>query len=138
MIRFKKLSTESIIPTRATPGSMGFDLHSRVTDTLYHSEWKAYPTGISMSLEQGFGGIIKPRSGLAFKYGVDVLAGVIDSDYRGELQVILVNHGTKPLSVNRGDRIAQLVVLPFASGYQEVESLDYTRRGDGGFGSTGR
>ena len=98
------------------------------------------PTGFALELPQGYEAQVRPRSGLALKHGVTLLnsPGTIDADYRGELLVILVNHGTEPFVVHRGDRIAQLVIAPVASAeLVAVDALDPTDRGDGGFGSTG-
>lgn len=101
----------------------------------------AVPTGIAIALPGNYEAQVRPRSGLALHYGVTVLnaPGTIDADYRGEIKVILVNHGTEPFTVSRGDRIAQLVVAPVtAIALEEVEALDETERGHGGHGSTGR
>jgi dUTP pyrophosphatase len=98
------------------------------------------PCGFSMALPEGYEGQVRPRSGLAARYGVTVLntPGTIDADYRGELKVILINHGDEAFIVRRGDRIAQLVVAPVtAFAFSEVKTLDETARGAGGFGSTG-
>jgi dUTP pyrophosphatase len=98
------------------------------------------PTGIAIALPAGYEAQVRPRSGLALKHGVTLLnaPGTIDADYRGEIQVILVNHGAAPVTIARGDRIAQLVVAPVTRiAWDEVERLDDTTRGAGGFGSTG-
>ena len=98
------------------------------------------PCGFAMALPVGFEAQVRPRSGLAAKFGVTVLnsPGTIDADYRGEVKVILINHGDQPFVIRRGDRIAQLVVAPVTSfAFSEVENLDATARGQGGFGSTG-
>ena len=98
------------------------------------------PTGLTMALPEGYEGQVRPRSGLALKFGVTCLnsPGTIDSDYRGEVGVILANLGSEPFTVRRGDRIAQLVVAPFSQArLAEIDSLDDTARGAGGFGSTG-
>lgn len=99
------------------------------------------PCGFAMALPEGYEGQVRPRSGLAARHGVTVLnaPGTIDADYRGEVKVVLINHGDAPFAIRRGDRIAQLVVMPVSiSEFTEVESLDDTARGSGGFGSTGR
>jgi dUTP pyrophosphatase len=99
------------------------------------------PTGLSLALPQGFEGQVRPRSGLALRHGVTVLnaPGTIDADYRGEVKVLLVNLGKEPVTLTRGERIAQLVVAPVACVHlRQVESLSETARKDGGFGSTGR
>jgi dUTP pyrophosphatase len=98
------------------------------------------PTGLAMAIPPGFEGQVRPRSGLAFKSGVTCLntPGTVDADYRGEVKVILINHGEEDFTIRRGDRIAQLVVAPVVQAqWVEVESLDETARGAGGFGSTG-
>lgn len=140
MILFKRLTEEAILPKRSSEGAAGFDLHlSGDSDHLAPGEYKAFETGIRVTLEHNQVGIIKPRSGWAYKYGLDVLAGVIDSDYQGEIKVILINHGQEPLYFNTGDRIAQLVVTDFHSHMAEtVHDPDESTRGEGGFGSTGR
>ncbi len=100
----------------------------------------AVPTGLAIALPAGFEAQVRPRSGLALKRGVTTLnaPGTIDADYRGEIKVILINHGEHPVTLRRGDRIAQLVVAPVTTAvWDEVESLDETARGAGGFGSTG-
>lgn len=98
------------------------------------------PTGIAMALPEGYEAQVRPRSGLAAKQGLTVLnaPGTIDADYRGEVQVLLINHGSAPVAIARGTRIAQMVIAPVTRArLQEVESLDGTQRGTGGFGSTG-
>ena len=97
-------------------------------------------TGLSVAIPQGYEIQVRPRSGLAFKHGITVpnTPGTIDSDYRGELKVLLINHGPEDFIIARGDRVAQLVVAPVTQGiWQEVDQLDATERGEGGFGSTG-
>lgn len=101
----------------------------------------AVPTGLQLEIPLGWEGQVRPRSGLALRHGVTVVnaPGTIDSDYRGELQVLVINLGAEPFTIRRGERIAQLVLAPVAaSRFVEVERLDETDRGDGGFGSTGR
>ena len=138
MIKFKKLNPQAVIPARATSGSAGFDL-SYIGDSLVlrEGEHVALETGLAMQIDADEVGIIKPRSGWAFKYAVDVLAGVIDPDYTGELKVILINHGREPLQIYTGDRVAQLVVTSFTSSAHEVDNLHATDRGSRGFGSSG-
>lgn len=138
MIKFKRLTDTAKLPERATSGAAGFDLsYDGDSCVLREGEHAMFRTGISIATNPGIAGIIKPRSGWAAKYGIDVLAGVIDSDFRGEIQVILINHGNRPLHINHGDRIAQLVVIGYAECSEEVDNLDDTGRGTGGFGSTG-
>ena len=109
--------------------------------TLAPGERALIPTGLAMALPPGFEAQVRPRSGLAAKDGVTVLnsPGTIDSDYRGEVKIILINHGAAPFIVKRGERIAQMVVAPVVQArFEESDSLDATARGAGGFGSTGR
>lgn len=131
-------------PDYATKDAAGMDLAAAVPRqapvTIEPGSRVAIPTGIALAIPQGFEGQVRPRSGLALKHGVSVLnaPGTIDPDYRGEVQVILVNHGSAPFTVTRGMRIAQLVFAPVTRvAMQRVASLDATARGDGGFGSTG-
>jgi dUTP pyrophosphatase len=130
------------LPAYATPGSAAVDLVAAVAEplTLGPGARAAVPTGIAIALPEGFEGQVRPRSGLAIEHGVTVLntPGTIDADYRGEVRVILANLGDRPFVVERGRRIAQLVVAPVAHlEWAEVATLSTTRRGAGGFGSTG-
>jgi len=118
------------------------DLRASVTEplTLAPGERAAVPTGIAIALPPHVEAQVRPRSGLARKAGISMVnsPGTIDADYRGEIQVLLINHGQEPFVVNRGDRIAQLVIAPIARAvWREVEVLDETERGAGGFGHTG-
>jgi dUTP pyrophosphatase len=132
-------------PAYASAGAVGLDLHAALAPgqklVLEPGARDLVPTGFAISLPEGFEGQVRPRSGLAFEFGVGVLnaPGTIDSDYRGEIKVLLVNFGAHPFEIVRGMRIAQLVVAPIAR-VTLVESdgeLDFTARGGGGFGSTG-
>ena len=108
--------------------------------TLEPFERKLIPTGLKLAIPQGYEGQVRPRSGLALKHGITTLnsPGTIDSDYRGEVKVLLVNLGSAPVVINSGDRIAQLVIAPVVQAeLEEVDELDDTSRGDGGFGHTG-
>jgi len=130
------------LPEYATPDSAGMDLLAAVDRLmiLNPGERCIVPTGIAIALPAGFEAQIRPRSGLAIKNGITGLnsPGTIDADYRGEIGVILVNHGTDPFHIERGMRIAQMVIAACAvARWQEVETLSDTRRGTGGFGSTG-
>ncbi len=130
------------LPAYATPGSAGMDLHAAVEGdvALAPLERALVPCGFALALPQGWEAQVRPRSGLALKHGVSLLnaPGTIDSDYRGEVAVLLINLGSARFSVTRGVRIAQLVVAPVAQvSWQPVESLDESLRGSGGFGSTG-
>lgn len=131
------------VPAYATAQSAGMDLKADITEPveLAPLQRAMIPTGLSIALPQGTEAQVRPRSGLAAKYGVTVLnsPGTIDADYRGEIRVILVNLSDRPFTVNPGERIAQLVMAKYESvTWDEVEILDETARGKGGFGSTGR
>ena len=130
------------LPAYATPGAAGVDLYAAVTEpvTLLPGERSLVPTGISLALPEGYEAQVRPRSGLALKYGVTLLntPGTIDADYRGEIKVIMINLGRDPFVIRRGDRIAQLIVQPVSRiKWREVSCLDATARGAGGFGHTG-
>ena len=125
-------------PRQETEESAGFDLRSSIEWILYPGEQRAIPTGFAWELKPGWVGIIKDRSGLAARSHIRTAAGVIDSDYRGEVQVLLRNAGTEPFRIEVGDRVAQMLVIPaFFGTVEEVAELADTARGSGGFGSTG-
>ena len=133
------------LPAYETSGSAGMDLRAAVPDdapvTLEPGARALVPTGLKIALETGWEAQVRPRSGLALKHGITCLnsPGTIDSDYRGEVGVILINHGAEPFVIRRGERIAQMVIAAHAQAVvEEVETLDETVRGAGGFGSTGR
>lgn len=129
------------LPLYATPGSAGCDLISSEEITIPPGRWSSVSTGLHLEIPKGYFAQVCPRSGVAFKHGVTVLnsPGIIDSDYRGEVKVILINHNSLRYTVKKGDRIAQLVFLPFAQAdMRRVEYFSTTERGEGGFGSTGR
>jgi dUTP pyrophosphatase len=131
------------LPFYATGGSAGMDLHAANAQPieLQPGQYALVPTGLSIALPAGYEAQVRPRSGLAFKHGVTVLnsPGTIDADYRGEIGVLLINHGPSPFVVHRGERVAQLVVAAHATvQWQPVEQLPATDRGAGGFGHTGR
>lgn len=130
-------------PAYATEMSAGMDLKANITETvlLEPLQRAMIPTGIYLALPEGTEAQVRPRSGLAAKFGISVLnaPGTIDADYRGEVKVILVNLSNEPFTVNPGERIAQLVLARYERiEWDEVETLDETCRGEGGFGSTGR
>ena len=139
------LAPGATAPTRATPGAAGLDLHAHLPDgarvSIPPGEWAHIPTGVSVALPPGYEGQVRPRSGLAWKHGLTVLnsPGTIDADYRGEVAVILVNHGNDDFAVEHGDRIAQLVIAHAADAVLVAAETDLppTKRGAGGFGSTG-
>lgn len=144
VVRFRRLASNADLPlpTRATPGSAGYDVRSAEPDlVLAPGEIRAVATGLEMELPEGMECQVRPRSGLAARHGILVpnSPGTIDPDYRGELKVLLFNAGREPVSLTRGERIAQLVFARFeVPEVQEVDELSATGRGDGGFGSTGR
>jgi dUTP pyrophosphatase len=130
------------LPSRATAGAAGFDLHAAVDGDLRigAGERALVPTGLAIAVPEGFEAQVRPRSGLALRHGIVLpnAPGTIDSDYRGEIQVILMNTGSQAFTVRRGDRIAQLVLAPIAlADWAELEALDETPRGSGGFGHSG-
>ncbi|XVF63883.1 hypothetical protein PTKIN_Ptkin09bG0121800 [Pterospermum kingtungense] len=138
VLRVKKLSNKAVLPSRGSALAAGYDLSS-ATDTKVPARGKALvPTDLSISIPERTYGRVAPRSGLAWKHSIDVGAGVIDGDYRGPLGVILFNHSDVDFEVKVGDRIAQLIVEKIMTpDVLEVEDLDSTTRGAGGFGSTG-
>lgn len=146
-VKFKKLTETAIIPEYKSDEAAGMDLFADM-DAELKSPLDENPnltmclikTGIAIELPKGYEAQVRPRSGLAAKYGITVLntPGTIDSDYRGDLGVILINHGAQTFKVNKGDRIAQLVIAPVSRAEMvEMEDLNESNRGTGGFGSTG-
>lgn len=128
------------LPAYATDGAAGMDVVSAEEVTIAPGARHAVATGLAMAISPGFEIQVRPRSGLALKHGITVpnTPGTIDSDYRGELKVILINLGSEPFAIARGDRVAQLVLAPVVqAAWDEVAELDATTRGEGGFGSTG-
>ena len=128
------------LPAYATAGAAGMDVVSAEYVTIAPGARHAVATGLALAIPQGYEIQVRPRSGLAFKHGITVpnTPGTIDSDYRGELKVLLINHGTEDFTIARGDRVAQLVLAPVVqAAWAEVDELDATARGAGGFGSTG-
>ena len=137
-MHIKRLTPDLPLPSRATDGSAGYDLCSAVDVQLFPCSRLAIPTGFAWGFHSSICGQIWPRSGIAARCGIDVLAGLIDPDYRGEISVVLINHGTDVFSIKKGDRIAQMVLVPFyAFGLSLVDDLVETDRGADGFGSTG-
>src|SRR5512140_2662053 len=129
------------LPRYETAGAAGLDLRADEPFSLAPGERRLVPTGLAVEVPPGHEGSVRPRSGLAVKHGIGMVnaPGTVDSDYRGELSVILVNHGQAPVTFARGDRIAQLVIAPVVQAELElVEALSDASRGDGGFGSTGQ
>ena len=142
-IRFLRLESGEGLPLPAyqTPGAAGMDLRAAEDVSLQPGQRAAVSTGFRVAIDQGFEGQVRARSSLALKRGLIVpnAPGTIDSDYRGELTVLLANVGLEPVQIPRGERIAQIVIAPVVQvAVQEVTDLDETERGEGGFGSTGR
>ena len=144
VLRFVRLphNLDLPLPSYETSGSAGMDLPAAIEETIVLGslERTAIPTGLQIAIPDGFEGQVRPRSGLAFRHGLTVTnaPGTIDSDYRGELKVLLVNLGKEPVTIERGMRIGQLVIAPVVqASISEVATLDETERGAGGFGSTG-
>jgi dUTP pyrophosphatase len=135
------------LPQRATAHAAGMDLRAAIPEgetwQLQPGAWRLVPTGLVLAIPEGYEGQVRPRSGLALKHGVTVLnaPGTIDADYRNEVMVLLVNHGSAPFGIQRGDRIAQLLFAPVTACLwaptEEIEALGATDRGLGGYGSTG-
>ncbi|MDP4576173.1 dUTP diphosphatase [Qipengyuania sp. G39] len=141
-VRIKRLphGRDLDLPAYATDGAAGMDVVAAEAVTLKPGQRHAVATGLAVAIPDGYEIQVRPRSGLALKHGISVpnTPGTIDSDYRGELKVIMINHGTEDFPIARGDRIAQLVLAPVTQAeWDEVEELDDTARGSGGFGSTG-
>ena len=131
------------LPSYGTEGAAGMDLRAAVDEplTLTPGERALIPTGIALALPAGFEAQVRPRSGLAMKHGISMVnnPGTVDADYRGEVGVLLINHGDTPFTIERGERIAQMVVTRFEKiSWSEVDELPPTERGSGGFGSTGK
>ena len=141
-LRVYRMRADAVVPRYKTSGAAGMDLAACLATplTLGPGGTARVPTGLQIAVPPGHEGQVRPRSGLAARHGVTVLnaPGTIDADYRGEIQVILMNAGTADFEIERGDRIAQLVVTPVVRpDWVEVEILDSTDRGEGGFGHTG-
>ncbi|HZG53566.1 MAG TPA: dUTP diphosphatase [Pyrinomonadaceae bacterium] len=137
-LKFLKLHPAAQLPVRASIEAAGLDLFSVEDVTLEPGGRAMVRTGLSVAIPRGFYGRVAPRSGLAVRHGLDVLAGVIDSDYRGEIKCALVNHGRERLTLAAGQRVAQLIVEAIITPAPAwADALDETARGEGGFGSTG-
>lgn len=140
-VKFKKINPEAILPAYAHPGDAGLDVYSVDDLTIQPGRRALVKTGLVMELPSDAEAQVRPRSGLALKFGVTVLnsPGTIDAGYRGEVGVILVNHGEEPFQIRKGDRIAQIVIASVVhADIVEVEDVESSERGEGGFGSTGR
>lgn len=142
-IKVKKLKSDATVPTMGSKFAAGADLYSAedADVVIEPSETKFIGTGLAMEIPEGYVGLVYARSGLACKRGLAPAnkVGVVDSDYRGEIKVALHNHGKEAQTVEKGERIAQMVIAPYLSvNYEEADVLSETERGEGGFGSTGR
>lgn len=142
-MKIKITSKTGVLPQYETAGSAGMDLRACIDGeiVLEPGEWMAVPTGLAIALPPGFEAQIRARSGLAVKYGIGMVNGVgtVDSDYRGEILVPMINWGKEPFTIRNGDRIAQMVVAAYAQvEWEPAETLNETERGAGGFGHTGK
>ena len=142
-LKVKRIKNSALsLPAYETEGSAGMDIRAALDEdvTLEPGDIKLIPTGISISIPMGYEGQIRPRSGLALKHGIGMVnsPGTIDSDYRGEVRIIMINYGKKSFTVKHGDRIAQMIIARVCSAVlEEVSELDSTGRGQGGFGHSG-
>jgi len=137
-LRFKKLDPDAVLPTRGSPSAAGLDLYSIEAVSLHRGERCLVRTGLAVAIPEGFYGRVAPRSGLAAQKGIDVLAGVIDADYRGEISCLLINAGEETIHLPAQTKICQLIIEKIITPDAVwVESLSDTSRGAGGFGSTG-
>jgi dUTP pyrophosphatase len=140
-VSFRRLDPELPPPTPAHPGDAGYDLYAAEDFFLQPGARASIPTGLAIAVPEGFAALVLPRSGHAARHGVGLVnaPGLVDAGYRGEIRVLLVNHGREPVAFARGERIAQLVVVEVpALVWGEVDELPPSTRGEGGFGSTGR
>jgi dUTP pyrophosphatase len=134
-----KVEGDGALPEYASAAAAGADLRAAEEVVLPPGGRAAVRTGLAVAIPEGHVGLVWPRSGLAVRHGIDTLAGVIDSDYRGEVRVVLVNHGQEPCRIQPGDRVAQLLVQRVERAtFSRADGLETTARGAGGFGSTGR
>ena len=141
-VRRLEKGKEIPLPGYESEGSSGMDIRACVEKSvsLKPGEIRLIPTGLAVSIPSGYDGQIRPRSGLALQHGIGMVnsPGTIDSDYRGEIGIIMINWGQKPITIHRGDRIAQMIISKvYQADIQEVVDLDSTRRGEGGFGHSG-
>ena len=139
VLKVKKLNEEAIVPTKANISDAGYDLYALSGAIVEKNCHKLIKTGIALAIPEGYVGLIWPRSGMAYKHGIDVFAGVIDSSYRGDVGVILYNSQRLDYKIQKGDRIAQILFQRIENfDLNLVENLDDTNRGTGGFGSSGK
>jgi dUTP pyrophosphatase len=137
-IQFVKISEHAVLPSRGSNSSAALDIHSCEEVIIPARKFATIKTGLKLAIPEGYYGRVAPRSGLAAKFGIDTLAGVVDSDYRGELGCVLMNNGDQDFKIEIGDRIAQLIIEKIITPEAVwVDQLPDTERGEGGFGSTG-
>ncbi len=137
-LKAKKLHPDALLPKYALANDAGMDFYANETLVLPPQERKLVSTGIALAIPQGYVGLIWDKSGIALKHGLKVMAGVIDSGYRGEIKILLHNLSSQPFTIERGKKIAQMLIQPIErKNIVEVDELDETPRGEGGFGSTG-
>jgi dUTP pyrophosphatase len=137
-VRIQKLDLNATIPSYAHPGDAGMDIYSNEDATIAPGERSAVKTGIAMAVPEGYVALVWDKSGRALKEGLTTMAGVVDSGYRGEVMIVMLNTSTSDAEIKKGQKLAQILVQPVASPeLVEVESLDESSRGTGGFGSTG-
>jgi dUTP pyrophosphatase len=138
-IKIKKIDSNAVIPKYAHEYDAGMDLYSIEDYVLKPMEKKIFKIGLKIEISKGYYGSIRDRSGLAAKYSIHVLAGVIDSNYRGEVGIVLINLGQEDFNIGKGDRIAQILIQPIETAeIEDVEDVSETERGEGCFGSTGK
>lgn len=137
-IKIKKITKQAKTPTKGSKDSAGYDLYSAVDIIIQPQSWKLIKTNIALAIPEGFYGHIAPRSGLALKSGIEIMGGIIDSDYRGDVGVILFNKNNKVFAVRNGDRIAQIIIQKhYTVDWLQTEVLEESLRAVKGFGSTG-
>ena len=138
-VKIKKINPNCKLPTYANPGDAGLDLYSLEDFELQPGQRNSFFMGFALEIPQGYVGIIKDKSGLPTKFGIHVMGGVFDAVYRGEYNVLLVNLGHESYQIKKGDKIAQLLIIPCQQAeFKEVQELSQTQRGEGRFGSSGR
>lgn len=140
MLKIHKLNPDAKVPVKTTDGAAGFDLYAQEAYKLEPGEWRNFKLGLAIEIPEGYFGQIVSRTGLAFQKKVTAFDGVIDSDFRGEFGVLLQNWSADSVTIEKNDRIAQLLIIPlhFARKMNEVETIQDTKRGSNGFGSTGK
>lgn len=139
IIKFQKLFPDTILPTYANPGDAGMDLRTIESKILKAGERYCFPTGLSVAIPKNYVGLVWDRSGLALRDGLTCLAGVIDAGYRGEIGVVILNTGKKSVKIEKGDRVAQMLIQPVEICDIEIaEELLNSERGEGGFGASGK